>query len=269
MTEPAENVTPISQGQPDEKQFWRDLRAEFSPDEIHWRVGATSGDKTKGMALAYIDARNVMDRLDRVVGPGGWTEEYECVPPRVICTIKIRTPSGEWLGKTDAAGDTQVEAEKGAFSDAFKRAAVKWGIGRYLYDLPSPWVVIETYGKSSKIKKGQESILHAAARNTTAPAGSASSSSPSHNPTPSSGGSERARSSAEHGAPTPPQTQAQNAPRSASGEINRELLAEVKARLQEGDIHEVWKANFQAWMKAAGNQATRVELSALYADMSN
>jgi hypothetical protein len=50
-----------------------------------------------------------------------------------------------WVRKSDGAGETQVEGEKGAISDALKRAAVKWGIGRYLYDLDSPWVPCETY----------------------------------------------------------------------------------------------------------------------------
>ena len=33
-----------------------------------------------------------------------------------------------------------MEAEKGRISDAFKRAAVHWGVGRYLYNLPNVWV---------------------------------------------------------------------------------------------------------------------------------
>jgi hypothetical protein len=51
-----------------------------------------------------------------------------------------------------AAGDSDVEEEKGAISDAFKRAAVKWGIGRYLYDMPTPWVPCEV-GRNGKWKK--------------------------------------------------------------------------------------------------------------------
>jgi hypothetical protein len=48
----------------------------------------------------------------------------------------------EWVWKANGAGNSDVEAEKGACSDAFKRAAVLWGIGRYLYDLDSPWVAL-------------------------------------------------------------------------------------------------------------------------------
>jgi hypothetical protein len=61
--------------------------------------------------------------------------------------------------KSDGAGDSDVEAEKGAVSDAFKRAAVKWGVGRYLYDLDSPWVALEKRGNSYAIAKSEEARL--------------------------------------------------------------------------------------------------------------
>ena len=47
------------------------LAEPFPPDAISWRVGSTTQDKSKGMALAFIDARDVMDRLDLVCGPAG------------------------------------------------------------------------------------------------------------------------------------------------------------------------------------------------------
>jgi len=117
------------------------LAAPFPPDAVSWRVGSTTKDKAKGMALAYIDARDVMDRLDEVLGPDSWSDSYDVHGPRVICTLSLRLgEGGDWVSKSDGAGDTAVESEKGAISDAFKRAAVKWGVGRYLYSLPSPWV---------------------------------------------------------------------------------------------------------------------------------
>lgn len=142
------------------------LRAPFRPDQIHWRVGATSGDKAKGMALAYIDARDVQDRLDEVCGPENWQCRYPHANGKTVCEIGIRCCEnnelppvmridGEWIWKADGAGDSDIEAEKGALSDAFKRAAVRWGIGRYLYDLESPWVEIEQRGKSYVIKQAE------------------------------------------------------------------------------------------------------------------
>jgi hypothetical protein len=128
------------------------LRAPFSPDRISWRVGSTNKEKTKGMALAYIDSRDVQDRLDDVMGPENWQNSFPHANGKTVCRIELRL-GGEWIGKEDGAGDTDVEAEKGALSDAFKRAAVKWGVGRYLYDVDSPWVEIEPAGKSYKIKE--------------------------------------------------------------------------------------------------------------------
>lgn len=130
----------------------------FPPDRVSWRVGSTNKDKTKGMALAYIDARDVMDRLDNVCGPGGWQNTYPHANGKTVCSIGIKV-DGEWVWKSNGAGDTDVEAEKGALSDAFKRAAVQWGVGRYLYDLASPWVEIEPFGRSYKIKDSEQAKL--------------------------------------------------------------------------------------------------------------
>ena len=143
-----------------------DLSAPFPPDRISWRVGSTTKDKSKGMALAYIDARDVQDRLDAVCGVMGWQSRY--VPmhdKKTVCEIGIYSEvHQQWVWKADGAGDSDVEAEKGALSDAFKRAAVKWGIGRYLYDLDSPWVEVDTYEKDGKkfvkgIKPGEYAKL--------------------------------------------------------------------------------------------------------------
>jgi hypothetical protein len=130
----------------------------FPPDRVSWRVGSTNKDKTKGMALAYIDARDVMDRLDNACGPGGWQNTYPHANGKTVCSIGIKV-DGEWVWKSNGAGDTDVEAEKGALSDAFKRAAVQWGVGRYLYDLASPWVEIEPFGRSYKIKDSEQAKL--------------------------------------------------------------------------------------------------------------
>jgi hypothetical protein len=123
------------------------LKAEFPRDAISWRAQSVTKDGTKAMALAYIDARDVMQRLDDVVGPDGWQCRYPHATGKTVCEIGIRVRD-EWIWKADGAGDTDIEAEKGALSDAFKRAAVRWGIGRYLYDLASPWVPCESYKRN-------------------------------------------------------------------------------------------------------------------------
>ncbi|MGV2099007.1 Rad52/Rad22 family DNA repair protein [Rhizobium sp. 21-4511-3d] len=127
------------------------LFSEFPRDAISWRAQTVTKNGDKAMALAYIDARDVMDRLDSIVGSDNWQDRYEFSGPRTICYLSIKV-GDEWITKADGAGDTDVEAEKGAISDAFKRAAVKWGIGRYLYSLPTPWVPCESYESGGKLR---------------------------------------------------------------------------------------------------------------------
>jgi hypothetical protein len=154
------------------------LAAPFPADRVSWRVGSTTQDKKRGMALAYIDARDVQDRLDAVCGPENWQCRYSHTQGKTVCEIgiNVRGTSQQrltqqddgsilvdtlWVWKADGAGDTDFEAEKGALSDAFKRAAVRWGIGRYLYDVDAPWVEIEPAGKSFKIAQGEYAKLRA------------------------------------------------------------------------------------------------------------
>lgn len=134
--------------------MFEQLAAEFPREAISWRAQSLTKDGDKAMALAYIDARDVMDRLDEVCGPADWQDRYEFHGSRTICYLSIRV-NGEWITKADGAGDSDVEAEKGAISDALKRAAVKWGIGRYLYHLTSPWVPCEVseYGGKKHWKR--------------------------------------------------------------------------------------------------------------------
>lgn len=127
-------------------EIYQALKRPFEPKKISWRVGATNGDKTSGIALAYIDARDVMERLDSVLGLN-WQCRYSHAEGKTICEIGVCI-DGEWIWRAGGAGDTDVEAEKGAISDAFKRAAVLFGIGRYLYSLPNKWVPIKAQGRS-------------------------------------------------------------------------------------------------------------------------
>lgn len=142
------------------------LKEPFPADRISWRVGSTTKDKSKGMALAYIDARDVMQRLDEVCGPAGWQCDYPHAASKTVCRIGIKV-GDEWIWKANGAGDSDIEAEKGALSDAFKRAAVLWGIGQYLYDLDSPWVELDTKAGSdgkvyvNGIAKKEYAKLHA------------------------------------------------------------------------------------------------------------
>lgn len=143
----------------DMEKLKEDLARPFPVSAISWRIGSTdqksqakkTGDKfakpTRGIPLAFIDARDVMQRLDAVCGIDGWQCRYPLADSGLlICEIGIFMNS-QWIWKSNGAGDTQVEAEKGKASDAFKRAAVLWGIGRYLYALPNQWVPLGEYNK--------------------------------------------------------------------------------------------------------------------------
>jgi hypothetical protein len=61
----------------------------------------------------------------------------------VVCRLRLKI-GGEWITKVDVGGPSEQpdggDRLKAAFSDALKRAAVKFGIGRYLYRLPQQWV---------------------------------------------------------------------------------------------------------------------------------
>ena len=104
----------------------RALKRPFKRNELRSR---TQG----GKKLVYITARSAMDRLDEVFGPEGWKQEYFRLGDAVMCTVSCFI-KGQWVSKTDGVGETNIEAEKGGISDAFKRACVGWGIGRYLYN---------------------------------------------------------------------------------------------------------------------------------------
>lgn len=114
----------------------------FAEHELEWRpqtAGVYNGGP-KAMVLAYVTARAIMDRLDEAVGSINWRDEYIHTQHGVMCGLSISTTGGEWVTKWDGAEETQVEAFKGGISSALKRAAVKWGVGRYLYKLGDNWV---------------------------------------------------------------------------------------------------------------------------------
>lgn len=123
------------------------LSEPFDPDSVKWRPGSMSKDNKSTMALAYLDARDVMDRLDEVCGLG-WQCKYSHAGSKTICDIGILIEDNQmtrWIWRADGAGDTDIEGAKGGLSDAFKRAAVRFGIGRYLYDTPNTWVKVDQY----------------------------------------------------------------------------------------------------------------------------
>jgi hypothetical protein len=120
----------------------RALAEPFEPAEVKFKPAVVSGNRA--MALAYVDARVIQDRLDEVLGVEGWSDDYECLADgSVVCRLRLRLGQ-EWVTKVDVGGPSEQpdggDRIKAAFSDALKRAAVKFGVGRYLYRLPAQWV---------------------------------------------------------------------------------------------------------------------------------
>jgi hypothetical protein len=164
-------------GEGDVNQIAQALAAPFDPAEVKFKPQAVSGNRA--LAIPFVDARVIQDRLDDVLGVMGWQDSYECLPEgSVVCRLSIRI-AGEWITKTDVGGQSEQPDEgdrrKAAFSDALKRAAVKFGIGRYLYRLKPQWVDYDT----QKRQFARPPVLPAA-KNGTHPS---QSSQPVHSPT--------------------------------------------------------------------------------------
>jgi len=114
----------------------------FEASEIKVKPAKVQGNRA--LALHYVDARAVMDRLDDVVEPWGWHDEYTLLPSgEVECRLSIKFGS-VWITKADVGSQSEQPDEgdrlKAAYSDALKRAAVKFGIGRHLYSMPQEWM---------------------------------------------------------------------------------------------------------------------------------
>ena len=126
------------------------LAEPFDIRELKHRPQSAKGNRC--MALTYIDCRVVMDRLDDVVGVGNWQDEYNVLADgSVICQLRVCL-DGNWITKTDVGSPSEQpdagDRLKAAFSDALKRAAVKFGIGRYLYRLKNSWVDYDPQSKT-------------------------------------------------------------------------------------------------------------------------
>lgn len=133
------------------KQIAEALLAPFAAEMVSWKAQATTRDGSKAMAVAYVDARAVADRLDETVGPENWSDQYSVLGEQtgsfgkevvVACRLTVLGVTKEDVGVGEDA--------KSAYSDAFKRASVKFGVSRYLYSLPKPWVTYDAQKKQLK-----------------------------------------------------------------------------------------------------------------------
>lgn len=141
------------------KEIFDELKKPFKPEDLEWRIGKKSKDKTKATVFTYIDARAIQERLDSTVGPDKWTVEYIPVDlgsveengaqkavKGFLASLTLEMPDGTVIKRTDGSNCTDFEPFKGGISGALKRVASTFGIGRYLYKLPKTWVPIDQWG---------------------------------------------------------------------------------------------------------------------------
>lgn len=121
------------------------LSQPFPPAAITWKPGAAKENKC--MAMAYADLRAYQDRLDAVCGLD-WSVRY--LPwgdGRIICELTIGGVTRSSTGEMDAQDEKNGMGGTVAEAQAMKRAAAQFGLGRYLYDLPSVWVDFDAQRK--------------------------------------------------------------------------------------------------------------------------
>lgn len=119
------------------------LTAPILPNEIEWRVQSQTSTG-KLIVVPYINNRCVMHRFDAAFGAENWTSEFREIANGFLCRLTV-TINDRQVYREDGASKTNIEPEKGGISDAMKRAAVQFGLGRCLYDYPR--VFIECEGK--------------------------------------------------------------------------------------------------------------------------
>lgn len=132
------------------------LAAFFPATDIKSFPLTFTKDKAKGLAAFYITNRAVQQRLDDTCV---WRNSFHGDPrdslgKSILCTIEIliQNNAGDlvWISRTDGAGNSDIEAVKGGLSDSMRRAAVQWGIGRYLYEVEGVWSPMKPEPKNGK-----------------------------------------------------------------------------------------------------------------------
>lgn len=117
------------------KEILRALREPFAAQLISWKPQRVNGNRA--LAVAYIDARDVMNRLDDVVA-GDWEYYWSADGQDVHGSLTVCGATREDVGEIGSG--PMGATRKAAVSDALKRCGVHFGIARYLYQLPAVWV---------------------------------------------------------------------------------------------------------------------------------
>lgn len=140
-----------------QNKIMESLKAPFKPEDIEWKVqtATENNGQISVLVVPYLDARAIMDRFDEVCGVY-WKSEFKQMTLETAkgtkqgfsCMLSVKIED-EWITRVDGAEVSDIESIKGGHSNALKRAAVQWGIGRYLYELPTFWVKLTNNGNES------------------------------------------------------------------------------------------------------------------------
>ena len=128
---------------------FRDLTA----NEIEVRVSRITNAGVE--LLLFKDSRCDMRILDETVGAENWQNEFYEQKGTLFCKVGLFTDYDRgpmWVWKSNAGAPSNIEAQKGEASDAFKRACFTWGIGRELYTAPRIFVYAD---KCKSLKQGK------------------------------------------------------------------------------------------------------------------
>lgn len=117
----------------------KELSKPLPKEDIELRVGSVFSNGFT--LLLYKTARADVKRLNEVFGVA-WSCSYAYDENKnLTASISVTDENGKIYTRTDVGVPSDFEKEKGLYSDAFKRAGFKWGIGIELYN--SPFIYIK------------------------------------------------------------------------------------------------------------------------------
>lgn len=136
------------------------LRQPFPANRVDWKVQTAAGGE-KALVVAYVDARDISERLNSVC-PNQWSTKFTPIYQSekinaVECSLTIRdgdtSSTRSDVGVGDHEDDRLGAGLKILWSDAIKRAAVHFGVNSCVYELPAIWMEGDgLYIKDGKVK---------------------------------------------------------------------------------------------------------------------
>jgi hypothetical protein len=155
------NRSAEAHGSPEMNEILEQLKKPFHPTQIIWKPGALNGERNRALALAYADLRAYQNRLDEVCGLD-WSVTYTPWSDRIVCHLTIHGVTRSSTGEPDSQSERSEIAGTAAEAQAFKRACAMFGLGRYLYNLPSVWVEYDGNSRtfSERAKARLEMLIH-------------------------------------------------------------------------------------------------------------